>query len=289
MSGFPYTNLVFEGGGVRGLCYVGALQAVEEAGLRPQVKAVAGTSAGAITAALIAMGYSADELRQELLGMRLGMFEDGLLTGPIRVITHYGFFRGDTFLHWMRDRVQQKVGNRTATFKQVHAKTGIDLRVVVCNLSTRSPQVLSHTASPDMELALGVRMSMSIPLFFAAVRDQGQVFVDGGTVWNYPLTVFDADHPEHTTLGFHLGARPGHPAPAKIDDVIDYDRALYESLINVQSFLIELDPDAAKRSVFIDHLGVNPVDFAIDTATKQALVKSGYDAAKAFLRDAAAG
>src|SRR5947209_6068082 len=117
MPDFPFSNLVFEGGGVRGLCYVGALQAVEEAGLRPQVKAVAGTSAGAITAALIALGYTGAELRHELLGMRLDMFEDGLLLAPVRVVTQFGFFRGDAFLHWMRDRVGQKIGNRTATFK----------------------------------------------------------------------------------------------------------------------------------------------------------------------------
>lgn len=52
--------LVFEGGGAKGLVHVGALHAIEE--LEPNILGVAGTSAGAILAALVAAGYRAEEL-----------------------------------------------------------------------------------------------------------------------------------------------------------------------------------------------------------------------------------
>lgn len=52
--------LVFEGGGAKGLVHVGALHAIEE--LEPHILGVAGTSAGAILAALVAAGYRAEEL-----------------------------------------------------------------------------------------------------------------------------------------------------------------------------------------------------------------------------------
>jgi NTE family protein len=51
---------IFEGGGAKGLAHVGALKACEERKIR--FKGVAGTSAGAIIAGLIAVGYQADEL-----------------------------------------------------------------------------------------------------------------------------------------------------------------------------------------------------------------------------------
>jgi predicted acylesterase/phospholipase RssA len=51
---------VFEGGGALGTAYVGALMALQEH--RIWFKRVAGTSAGAITAAMIAAGYSASEI-----------------------------------------------------------------------------------------------------------------------------------------------------------------------------------------------------------------------------------
>lgn len=51
---------IFEGGGAKGYAHVGALKAAEERGI--SFRKVAGTSAGAIVAALVAAGYTADEL-----------------------------------------------------------------------------------------------------------------------------------------------------------------------------------------------------------------------------------
>ena len=53
-----HADLVFEGGGVKGIGLAGALATLEEREYGPQN--IAGTSAGAITAALLAAGYSAD-------------------------------------------------------------------------------------------------------------------------------------------------------------------------------------------------------------------------------------
>lgn len=58
----PPKNLVFKGGGAKGLCYVGAIQALEKNDHLDEVERVAGTSAGAISATLLAMGYSASEI-----------------------------------------------------------------------------------------------------------------------------------------------------------------------------------------------------------------------------------
>lgn len=56
---------LFEGGGVRGTALVGALKAAEEASLTSI--GYAGTSAGAIVAALAAAGYQADEMYKEMM------------------------------------------------------------------------------------------------------------------------------------------------------------------------------------------------------------------------------
>src|SRR3954453_918866 len=82
----PYTNLVFEGGGVKGVAYAGALEVLDSAGILAQVTAVAGTSAGAITAALVALGQTPDELRETMLALDFGQFEDGGLEGPLRLV-----------------------------------------------------------------------------------------------------------------------------------------------------------------------------------------------------------
>jgi predicted acylesterase/phospholipase RssA len=58
-------DLVFEGGGAKGVAFVGALQAFERHGHKP--RRLIGTSAGSITACLIAAGYSAQEALEAIV------------------------------------------------------------------------------------------------------------------------------------------------------------------------------------------------------------------------------
>ena len=51
-----YRNLVMEGGGIRGIAYGGALAELEQRGVLAGIRRVGGTSAGAIQAALLAVG-----------------------------------------------------------------------------------------------------------------------------------------------------------------------------------------------------------------------------------------
>ena len=78
---------VFEGGGVKGIAFVGALEAAREHGIERWVN-VAGTSAGAIIAALLAVGYRPDELRRILEETDYNQFADygwgGRIIGGMR-------------------------------------------------------------------------------------------------------------------------------------------------------------------------------------------------------------
>lgn len=52
---YPFRNLVFEGGGVKGSAYIGAIRALNEEGILPEIQRFGGTSAGAITALLLGL------------------------------------------------------------------------------------------------------------------------------------------------------------------------------------------------------------------------------------------
>ena len=64
-----------------------------------------------------------------------------------------------------------------------------ELTVIGSNISAETPQVFSADTTPDTPILYAVRISMSIPFFFAAVKDDDRhaVFVDGGVSWNYPI------------------------------------------------------------------------------------------------------
>ncbi|MCO8161111.1 patatin-like phospholipase family protein [Pseudomonas sp. 21LCFQ010] len=65
--------LALQGGGARGIVHVGALSAIND--LQLEIKGVAGTSAGSIVAALIAAGYSGNDLLDEDLSNPTHLFD----------------------------------------------------------------------------------------------------------------------------------------------------------------------------------------------------------------------
>ena len=112
-----HADLVFEGGGVKGIGLAGALATLEERAYRPQN--IAGTSAGAITAALLAAGYTAAELREIIISLDYRQFQDRawedkvpLVERSLSLLLDLGLYEGDRFLEWIRAQLEAK-GVRT--------------------------------------------------------------------------------------------------------------------------------------------------------------------------------
>ncbi len=194
---YALRNLVFEGGGVKGIAYVGAMEVLEEEGILNKIKRIGGTSAGAINAVLAALKYTRDETLDIMSSLDFNKFMDdswGVIRDTNRLINHFGWYKGDFFHNWIGELIREKTGNPHATFKEIKDKGFLDLYICGTNLSTRFTEVYSPEHTPRMRVADAVRISMSIPLFFAAIRGQrDDVFVDGGVLRNYPIKLFDRE------------------------------------------------------------------------------------------------
>ena len=196
-----FADAVFEGGGVKGVGLVGALSYCEEQGYR--WKCVAGTSAGAITAALVASGYTAAETKAELDRLMweeddsghkgYERFKDESLLdripglGPaLSLGFEKGIYEGRFFEEWMRGLLQRK---NKRTFADLinpehanDAKTSsyrYRLRVITSDISLRRMLILPQDivnyeefgSDPDqVDISHAVRMSMSIPFFFEPIQ-----------------------------------------------------------------------------------------------------------------------
>lgn len=192
---YHFKNLVFEGGGVKGIAYVGAMQVLEEKGILTNIERVGGTSAGAINATLFALGYTNAEQRDILKNLNFKNFLDdswGKIRDTKRLIKKFGWYKGDFFQNWIGSLIKNKLGDSKATFHDLKEAVRPELYVYGTNLSTHFGKVFSIERTPKTSIAEAVRISMSIPLFFAAVRDErNDVFVDGGVLNNYPIKLFD--------------------------------------------------------------------------------------------------
>ena len=194
---YHFRNLVFEGGGVKGIAYVGALQELKKRKILKNIKRVGGTSAGAINAVLLALDYTLEETQEILSGLDFNNFMDdswGVVRDTKRLIEKYGWYKGDFFRSWMGNLIREKTGSEHSTFNDLSNRNFRDLFLVGTNLSTQFAEVFSIEHTPRMRVVDAVRISMSIPLFFAAVRNvREDVYVDGGVFDNYPIKLFDRE------------------------------------------------------------------------------------------------
>ena len=190
-----FRNLIFEGGGVKGIAYVGAMEALEQKGILPEIRRVGGTSAGAINAVLLASGYDTADQRRILSEMDFNRFMDdcfGLVRDTKRLVEDFGWHKGDFFRDWIGALIAEKIGSPHASFADYRLKGRPDLYLIGTNLSTGFAEVFSAEHTPTMQVLDAVRISMSLPLFFTAVRNpRGDVYVDGGLLNNYPVKLFD--------------------------------------------------------------------------------------------------
>ena len=191
-----FRNLVFEGGGVKGIAYVGVMRALRRQGALDHVMRYGGTSAGAINALMVALGYDDEEQLEIMRSVDFRKFMDndfGFVRDGWRLAKEFGWNRGEFFSGWIGELIRHKLGTADATFDDLHLATASELHVVGANLATGFAEVFSHERHADMPLARAVRISMSLPLFFAAVRwgPRRDVYVDGGLILNYPVKLFD--------------------------------------------------------------------------------------------------
>ncbi len=314
-----HVDLVFEGGGVKGIGLAGAVETLEQHGYKPQN--VAGTSAGAISASLLAAGYSAEELKKIIIGLDYRQFQDKgwedkvpLIERSLSMLLDLGLYEGTRFYEWIGELLAAK-GIRTFG-DLVHPDYADDpkfrsrLQVVASDVTSHELLVLPRDAGklgldPDeLEVAFAVRMSMSIPIFFEPVRHENpktgdtHIIVDGGMLSNFPVWLFDCEDglPDWPTFGMLLvepkpsvSVAARLPRPERRKDqahgpraVVDYVKSLAQTMMEAHDRLY-VEQASYARTIPIPTLGVGTTQFDLPPDRALALYDSGRDAAEKFL------
>lgn len=305
-------DLVLEGGGVKGIGLVGAIRALEAQGY--EFPRLAGTSAGALVAALVAAGARGDELHALMDDLDYEAFADpGLLDrfgvpGKLAsVVLQQGIYEGDALRDWIAARLDER-GVRTFADLRLPDDPDGDLpaerayRLVVTASDLGRGRLVrlpwdypDYGLDPDEQLvADAVRASTSIPFYYEPVRMRGgrgyeHVLVDGGMLSNFPVDTFDRTdgrRPRWPTLGIKLSARPDSAQrPEPIGNTFEFSKALVTTMIGFHDQLHLDDPCVVARTIFVDTMKVRATDFDLDDATARALHDNGRAAAERFLAD----
>jgi NTE family protein len=303
-----FRNLVFEGAGVRGIAYSGAITALESLGVLKNIKRFAGTSAGAIYAIFLVLGYDAKEIRQIVASIDYRDFMDAsrnFLSNSTRLLTDYGWYKGDDFIAQMQQFVANKVGDSDISFKALQAQTGNELFIIGTNLTRSCAEVYCTENTPDMPILEALRISTCIPILFKAVKrkdgSQEDILVDGGLTWNCPLELFDEEEYIYNplnkqylieantqqlynqeTLGFRLdplkdplvSMRTQPQAYKKIGNILEYTKE-FMKFYTASSLKRHLEPENWKRVIFVDTLDIMGTDFEIESSQIESLIEQG--------------
>jgi len=187
----PTLGLALSGGTAKSVAHVGVLEALTEAGIRPDY--LAGTSGGAIVGAIYAAGFSVAELRD--LAVNLRWKHLARLTFP-----KLGLLSNSQVERFITDLLGD------ITF----ADLKIPFSVVTTDLLTGNKVVFR-----EGKVAQAVMLSTSIPNVFEPIQVGDTMYVDGGLVEYLPVETVLEYRPD-VVVGVNLGyretksARPRH-------------------------------------------------------------------------------
>lgn len=276
----PRLALALSGGGARGMAHIGALRALEEAGL--PVDAIAANSIGAVVGGVYATGRTAPELEEVVRSLDWASLFSGRpdrRTSPVlRRDDRYGDLVGVRFdgkgvrlpagllaEHRVNRFLIQHLAPASYAASGDFDRLPIPFRAVAADLKDGERVILSRG-----DLARAVRASMSIPVFFPPVAWEDHILVDGLVVDNLPTGVaksFEAA----VTVAIDIGSPELEPEE-------------YETSIGVASQVSDLlggrrNRDfAAEPDVYVrPDLGKHS---ATDYSGFDALIRAGYEATR---------
>ena len=278
-------TVIFGGGGIRGLAYVGAMKALRE--LQIEIDNLAGSSVGAIFATFYAAGYTPDEVKEIIFDFNALMFKDINFT----IGAEFAFSKGDVFENWVRDNLEkkfygekyQKGENPPVTFRNLEK----NLYIYTTDLRTNTQFVFSKNNTPDFEIAKAVRISAGFPGLMKPVEYEDKLLVDGDLAKSLPFWECCSNDfltPDSRILEFRL---EGEKNNLCFKSVLDYFNAVYSTISNFSTEnIIKTYKDKDNFDyILIDTKDILILDFQLSNELREQVSKDGYDTTIKYFKE----
>lgn len=272
-----YENIAFSGGSNRGYCYLGVLRAFEKhKELLKNIKNISGSSIGSFFAVIFNMGFTNEEL-VSFLNINIEITDIDIET----FFEKYGFSSGMDIIVLFRDIISKKY-NPDITFEELYKNTGKNLYIGISSLSKCEVEYLSHFNHPKLRIIDAIRISISLPFIFTAVKMNNSLYIDGALFERLPLKVFDLNK---KTLGINLA-----DSFDKLEKILPKEiTCIEEYTMNILLFckkMINRDERLDKIDIInIETKDINPVNFSLPMKTKIKMVGDGYLHTMRFLNN----
>lgn len=287
-------DCVFSGGGVKAFAFIGALEAMQEKDI--QIIRTAGTSAGAIMAALVAAECSVEEISELLEELDVTKLLDPPLWGRFpfaKWVMFYfqkGLYKGDKLEKWLYSVLARR-GVRT--FGDLAPDT---LKVIVSDISLGKlivlPDDLKRVYGIDSALfsvATAVRMSAGFPFFFMpkqlhSTDEMENYMVDGGLLSNFPLWIFrKSNQDKRPVLGVTLSDNIENARPYPITNALDMMQAVFHTMQRAHDSRY-IAKSKEKNIIFLPVKHIKTTEMVISNSEKTELKNMGLAKTADFLK-----
>lgn len=271
-------NLIFSGGGVKSLCFLGCLKALEELNDKKiidlDIQSISASSGGVIISLLYIIGYTPAELTIELLQTNFKLLQDIKL---MNILSKFGLDNSDKMINFIETLMLKRGISKNITFSKLFELFNVDFIITATNLNTFKLELFNKTNTPDFKVIRALKYSTSVPILFTAKEnDDSDVYVDGSIIDNYPIRVFK--NALDTTLGFKIvtrGELPIHDKYIPITNFQNYVVSVITCLLAQKEKFTSLSNKYKEHTVFI-YSDIESIDFNISDESKLKLIEAGF-------------
>lgn len=275
----PPRRLLFSGGGIRVISYLGVLQILQEKQMLNNIREFCGVSAGALVSLMLALGYSMQVIERFCYEYDFSNVRSLEPDNAFELFDKFGLDSGENIEKLIKKILFHKGFIESTTFEDLHMSGKVkSLRIWAADIQNLKPVEFSYTRTPKMSIVQAMRASMAIPLYFTPVRhpDTETLLCDGGVFDNYPISYL-TDNEAEESLGVCFEF--GH-VPVDIHDLSSFI-AMITSGYYMPSYrkLLQKHKD---RTIVIPCAEYSCLDFDISLENRRLLVSKGRQAAEDF-------
>ncbi len=274
-----FDTIVISGGSAKGILVLGALQAAHDTNLLGNVSNYIGTSAGAMSGYLMAIGYTPIEILVRICTSKV--------LSRMKEIDIHSLLKLDGGIPFsiIGDELDsmsiEKLGY-IPTLAELRDKHGKTLISATYNKTERRIVYTGPDTTPTTFCTTAVRMSSSLPLLFEPCVHDNCIYLDGGVCDNFPIDIGD-NLSKTGVLGLILGGPRRGKSPEDSENILEY---LYDLLFIPTELYIEGKIARASDKCSIVRLSANlqVYEFDLSLVTIFDLFSDGYRQLKLGLK-----
>jgi NTE family protein len=263
-------HLVLGAGGMRCISYVGALDALESAGI--EVASISCASAGTLFGALYAGGLSPQRLETLTRQTDLSRHRGDRFLIPRIFRWPFSSYRSSGIPALLRKQLEGDL-----TFGQLR----IPLATIAIDLTARRLLVYASETHPDMPVSEALEIATAAPGLYPPLRRGGRLLIDGAIASEAPVWLATR-HAEQLPILVLTTGHIGHTArPDSLPEFLS--RVISAGIAGRDDLLIDRTPRARRVEINCGDIGHNQFDLSLEQ--KVFLMEQGRLAVQHLLRD----